>query len=81
MEYDEHEDDMFCTSCKKYGKPPVVACGAWTSRPVDNWVKATELFNKHEKLEWHLASIGAQALAESAKRKGDVVERILDATS
>ena len=80
MEYDEHEDGMFCTFCKKYGKPPVVARGAWTSRPVHNWVKATELLKKHEQSDWHLASVEAQALAESAKRKGDIVERMLAAT-
>lgn len=80
MEYDEHENGMFCTFCKKYGKPPVVACGAWTTRPINNWVKATELLNKHEKSDWHLASVEAQVLAESAKRRGDVVERMLAAT-
>ena len=48
MKCDEHEDGMFCTFCMKYGKPPVVARGAWTSRPVNNWVEATELLNKHE---------------------------------
>ena len=45
--------DMFCSVCKKYGKPPVQARGAWVQHPVANWVKATELLNKHEKSEWH----------------------------
>ena len=44
---------MFCSVCKKYGKPPVQARGAWVQCPVANWVKATELLNKHEKSEWH----------------------------
>ena len=80
MEHDEAKDGMFCTFCKKYGKPPAMARGAWTIRPVKNWVKATELFKKHEQSDWHSASVQAQALAESAKRKGDVVQRMLAAT-
>jgi len=69
IEYDEDKDDMFCTFCKKHGKPPAVARGAWTSRPVNNWVKATELLKKHEQSDWHLASVEAIALDESAGRK------------
>jgi len=80
IEYDEDKDGMFCTFCKKHGKPPAVARGAWTSRPVNNWVKATELLKKHEQSDWHLASVEAIALAESAGRKGDVVERTLAAS-
>ena len=64
IKYDEDKDGMFCTFCKKHGKPPAVACGAWTSRPVNNWVKATELLKKHEQSDWHLASVEAIALAE-----------------
>ncbi len=47
MEYDEHNGGMFCTFCKKYSKPPVVARGAWVTCPINNWVKATELINKY----------------------------------
>ena len=53
MEYDEHKGGMFYSICKKYGKQPVVARGVWVSRPVNNWVKATELLSKHAKSEWH----------------------------
>ena len=68
---------MFCSICKRYGKPPAVARGAWVSCPVNNWVKATELLSKRDKSEWHLE---ASVLAESAKKTGDVVERMLVAT-
>jgi len=74
------EDGMFCTFCKKHGKPRAVAHGAWTSHPVNNWVKATERLKKHEQSDWHLASVEAIALAEAARRKGDVVERMLAAS-
>ena len=43
-------------------------------------VTATELLNKHEKADWHLASVEARMLAESAKKNGDVVEKMLAAT-
>lgn len=80
MEYDENKDGMLCTFCKKYGKPLVVARGAWMTRPISHWVKATELLNKYEKADWDLVSVEAQALAESAKKSGDVVERMLATT-
>ena len=49
----EYKEEAGCSVCKKYGKPPVQARGAWVERPVTNWVKATELLNKHERSEWH----------------------------
>ena len=69
---------MVCTCCKNYGKPPVAAPGAWISHPI-NWVKATELPDKHAKSEWHVASVEAQVLADSARKSGDVVERMVAA--
>ena len=42
MKYDSHLRGMVCTVCKDYGKVPVQARGAWVTRAVDNWVKATE---------------------------------------
>ena len=50
--------------------------GAWVTRPVCNWVKATELLTKHEKSDWHRASVEASALAEMTKRQGDIIEQI-----
>ena len=49
---------IICTICKAFGNPPVQARGAWVSRPINNWVKATSLLKKHELSEWHLASGG-----------------------
>ena len=69
-------DGMFCAICKKYGKPPPSARGAWVSKPISNWVKATELLRQHEKSEWHLAAVEVQALASSAQTSGDIIERI-----
>ena len=51
--------------------------GVSVSHPINNWVKATELLAKHDKAEWQLASVEAQALTEKAKKSGDVVERML----
>ena len=48
---------MICTVCKAFGNPPAQACGAWVTRTVNNWIKATTLLSKHEKSEWHLASV------------------------
>ena len=67
---------MFCSVCKKYGKPPVRARGAWVQHPVTNWVKATELLNKHEKSEWHKVALEKQMLAEAATIHGDILQRM-----
>ena len=72
--YDENEDGMLCSVCVKYGKPPPQSRGAWVTRPVKNWAKASELLGKHEKSEWHLASIETQALSELAEQHGDVMD-------
>ena len=77
MDYDPSLKGMVCTVCKVYGKVPVQARGAWVSRPVDNWVKATALLKKHEKSEWHLAAVEKKALSLSAQSHGDVVDIIV----
>ena len=46
-----------CTVCNAFGNPPVQAQGAWVTRPINNWVKATALLSRHEKSEWHLAGV------------------------
>lgn len=53
IEYNQQVDGMFCQVCKQYGKPPASARGAWVTKPVNNWVKATELLRQHEKSDWH----------------------------
>ena len=43
MNYDSTLKGMVCTVCKVYGKVPVQAKGAWVTRSVNNWAKATTL--------------------------------------
>ena len=52
-----NENGMICTVCKAFCNPPVQARGAWVTRPINNWVKATALLSKHERSEWHLAAV------------------------
>ena len=58
-------------------KPPVEACGLWVRHPINNWVKATELLNKHAKSEWLMAAIEKDVMAQAAKKQGDVMERVM----
>ena len=60
MIYDEHQGGMLCSVCTKYGKPPVQARGAWVTRAINNWPKATNLLKKHESSEWHGSSGGTR---------------------
>ncbi len=47
MIYNANKGGMLCTVCMKYGKPPVQARGAWVTRAISNWPKATYLLKKH----------------------------------
>ena len=68
---------MVCTVCKLYGKVPVQAKGAWVTRPVNNWVKATTLLAKHDKSDWHKAAMEKQSLSLLTQKHGSVVEQIM----
>ena len=78
--YDEVEDGMLCSICTKFGKPPPQSHGAWVTRAIRNWGKATELFSNHERSEWHRASVEAQVLSETAEKHGDVMDKLLAAS-
>ena len=80
MDYDPTQKGMVCIVCKVYGKVPVQARGAWVTRPVNNWVKATALLTKHVKSDWHLAAVEKMAFSQSASQHGDVVEMIAAAS-
>ena len=68
IEYNDAGEGMLCSLCKQFGNPPSQAHGAWVTRPICNWVKATELLTKHEKSDWHRASVEASTLPEMTKR-------------
>ena len=77
MIYDEHQSGMLCSVCTKYGKPPVQTRGAWVTRAINNWPKATDL---HESSEWHLAALEAQGMALLGQKTGNVLDRIIAAS-
>ena len=80
MVYDEHQGGMLCLVCTKYGKPPVQVRGAWVTRAINNWPKATDLLKKHESSEWHLAALEAQGMALLGQKTGNVLDRIIAAS-
>ena len=80
MTYDKHEREMICTVCRKYGKPPVQTHGAWVTRAINNWQKATDLLKKHENSEWHIAALETQIMTELAKQSGDVMDMLVAAS-
>ena len=45
------------------------------TRPVCNWVQATSLLQKHEKLDWHLAVVEKQALSLAVMDHGTAAEQ------
>jgi len=59
MEYDSTQKGMVCTVCKAYGKVPVQTRGAWVTRPVNNWVKATDSIAGWVKTHWNILCASA----------------------
>ena len=80
IEYDSKSKGMLCSVCKVHGKVPVQSRGAWVSRPVSNWVKATSLLSKHDKSDWHVAAMEKRALSLSLTEQGTVIEQIVAAS-
>lgn len=76
MDYNCASKGMVCTVCTVYGNPPIQAKGAWVTRPVSNWVKATTMLAKH-KSDWHKAAIEKRSLSLLSQKRGSVVEQIL----
>lgn len=73
---------MVCTVCRVHGKIPVQAKGAWVTRPVSNWVKATYLLAKHDKhspsaIYVHCRCHQLQLAALNAANEHTEVKRVL----
>ena len=43
VQSEDHKVGMFCTLCKKWGRPPPRANGEWRTRGIADWNHATEL--------------------------------------
>ena len=80
MNFNSTLKGMVCTVCEVYEKVPVQAKGAWVTRPVNNWAKATTLLANHEKSEWHLSAVERRAFSQSAEKRSDVIELIVTAS-
>ncbi len=76
IEYNSCFNGMVCSICTSFGKGPVQAKGAWVTRPVCNWVKATSLLAKHDKSEWHKAALEKQKLSLLTEKHGNVAQQI-----
>ena len=58
----------------------VQARGAWVTRSVSNWVKATPLQKIMPKLDWRIAAMERKVLSLSISEHGNVVEQIVAAS-
>ena len=63
---------MFCTLCKKWGRPPPSAKGGWTTRGVD-WNHATELLKQHSGSKWHQDSSIIARMAKHVEQQNVIV--------
>ena len=71
------EKGMFCRLCQNFGKTPVTARGAWTSRGINDWNHATELLKLHNNSKWHKDGAIAARMAEQAASTGNAVDLAL----
>ena len=69
----------FVKFVKKFGRPPPSAHGAWVTKPIKNWIKATELLRQHDKSDWHLACVEQQLtyIKLGKPSDGSICERML----
>ena len=73
--YDAEKDGMLCKVCQQYGKPPPQARGAWVSRGINDWSRATEDLRVHEHSNWHTEATEKKLMAEQAERHGNVIQQ------
>ena len=67
-------EGMFCSICKRWGKPPAGSRGAWTTRGITDWNHATELQKQHADSQWHRNAAAMAAMAEQAEKGKSVLE-------
>ena len=67
-------EGMFCSICKRWGKPPAGSRGAWTTRGITDWNHATELLKQHADSQWHRNAAAMAAMAEQAEKGKSVLE-------
>ncbi len=53
--------------CKEWGKPPVSARGAWTTRGITDWNHAKDQLKKHAGSQWHKDALFTSTLARQAE--------------
>ena len=41
--------------------------------PINNWIRATDLLNKHAIQNWHKTAIEKKVFADSAEKHGDII--------
>ena len=60
---------MFCTLCKKLGRPTPNAKGGWRTREIVDWNHATELLKQHSGSKWHQDSSITARMAKHVEQQ------------
>ena len=60
---------MFCTLCKKWGRPPPSEKGGWRTRGIVDWNHATELLKQHIGSKWHQDSSITARMAKHVEQQ------------
>ena len=62
---------MFCTICKKWGRPPPSVKGGWITRGIVDWSHATDLQKQRRGSKWHQDSSITTRMAKHVEEEED----------
>ena len=63
---------LFCTLCKKWGRPPPNAKGGWPTRRIVDWNHAIELLKQHSGSKWHQDTSVTARMAKHVEQQNDI---------
>ena len=75
------EVGMFCTLCKKWGRPSPSAKGGWMTRGIVDWKHATELLKQHSESKCHQDLSITARMAKHVEQQNVIEMQCADAVS
>ena len=72
----ENFQGAFCKVCRKRGMSLQRTGGAWITKPITNWKKATEKMKAHSQSEVHIQSYEAELAASTAMQEGCMAQHL-----
>ena len=76
LELDENLQGSFCKLCKKGGRSLQKTGGAWITKPLTDWKKATQKMKPYSKRKVHLLPCQLGMEADKARKEGAIISQL-----